>query len=172
MNDNEQLRLTKIVKKIRLFHGLTLPEIESLLRICSYRSYEQGQRVYALSDSSDELLILLSGRLSIRSEAGDALANIEPGAPVGEMGVFTEQPRSASVIAMEAANGLRISKEHLFRILQTNKEMHFKILQNLLCLLSRRLAEANEVNAEHAETIIHMQDLLVRYTGKTAGELT
>lgn len=116
--------------------------------------------------------ILLSGRLSIRSEAGDALANIEPGAPVGEMGVFTEQPRSASVIAMEAANGLRISKEHLFRILQTNKEMHFKILQNLLCLLSRRLAEANEVNAEHAETIIHMQDLLVRYTGKTAGELT
>ena len=50
MNDNEQLRLTKIVKKIRLFHGLTLPEIESLLRICSYRSYEQGQRVYALGD--------------------------------------------------------------------------------------------------------------------------
>lgn len=49
MNDNEQLRLTKIVKKIRLFHGLTLPEIESLLRICSYRSYEQGQRVYALA---------------------------------------------------------------------------------------------------------------------------
>jgi hypothetical protein len=49
MNDNEQLRLTKIVKKIRLFHGLTLPEIESLLRIYSYRSYEQDQRVYALA---------------------------------------------------------------------------------------------------------------------------
>jgi CRP-like cAMP-binding protein len=161
-----------LIALLNTFHGLTLPEIESLLAhllLPQLRTRPAGLRA---RDSSDELLILLSGRLSIRSEAGDALANIEPGAPVGEMGVFTEQPRSASVIAMEAANGLRISKKHLFRILQTNKEMHFKILQNLLCLLSRRLAEANEANAEHAETIIHMPDLLVRYTGKTAGELT
>jgi len=71
-----------LIALLNTFHGLTLPEIESLLRICSYRSYEQAQRVYALDDTSDELLILLSGRLSIRSEAGDALANIEPGAPV------------------------------------------------------------------------------------------
>lgn len=95
---------------------MTLPGIKSLLRICSFRSYEQAQRVYTLGDTSDELLILLSGRLSIRGEAG---------APFGEMGFFTEPPRSATVIAMEAANGLRISKEHLFRILQTNEEMHY-----------------------------------------------
>ena len=142
---------------------MTLPGIENLLRICSYRSYEQAQRVYTLGDTSDELLILLSGRLSIRGEAG---------APFGEMGFFTEPPRSATVIAMEAANGLRISKEHLFRILQTNEKMYLKILQNLLCLLSRRLAEAKEVDSEHAETIIQMQDLLDPDTGKTTEELT
>lgn len=50
--------------------------------------------------------------------------------------------------------------------------MHLKILQNLLCLLSRRLAEAKEVDAEHAETIIQMQDLLDPDTGKTTEELT
>ena len=171
MKDAERSRLAKIVEKIRLFRDLALPEIESLLRICSYRNFEQGQRVYELGDDSEELLILLSGRLSVRSGAGDALAHIEPGAPVGEMGVFTDLPRSATVIAMESANALTIAKDELFRVLEANREMHFKILQNLLYVLSRRLVEANESNAEHAETIIRMQDLLVRYTGKTAGEL-
>lgn len=171
MNDEERSRLAKTVEKIRLFRDLQLQEIESLLRICAHRSYEEGQRIYELGEPSDEMLILLSGRLSIRSKAGDALARVEPGAPVGEMGVFTDGTRSASVIAMEAANALVIGKDDLFRVLQANREMHFKILQNLLHVLSRRIAESNAVNAEHAETIVHMQDLLVRYTGKTAGEL-
>ena len=83
-----------MIALLNTFHGLTLPEIESLLRTCSYRSYEQGQRVYGLGDTSDELLILLSGRLSIRSEAGDALAG---------QAVSDESIQKASEITQAAA---------------------------------------------------------------------
>ncbi|MEE3259574.1 MAG: cyclic nucleotide-binding domain-containing protein [Candidatus Latescibacterota bacterium] len=169
MNDSQ--RLAKIVEKIHLFRDLEIKEIESLLRICTYRSFEVGEQIYKRNDPSTEMLILLSGRLSVRSEAGDALAHIEPGAPVGEMGVFTGETRSAGIIAMEPSNALTIDKANLYQVLEANKAMHFKVLQNLIHVLSRRLADANEANAEHAETIIRLQDLLVRYTGKTAGDL-
>lgn len=117
------------------------------------------------------MLILLSGQLSVLSEAGDVLAHIEPGATVGEMGVFTDAPRSANIVSTKPANAITISKTDFFRYLQANKATHFKVLQNLVHVLSRRLAESNAANAEHVETIIRIEDLLVRYTGKTSREL-
>ena len=81
------------------------------------------------------------------------------------------ETRSAGIIAMEPSNALTIDKADLYQVLEANKAMHFKVLQNLIHVLNRRLADANEANAEHAETIIRLQDLLVRYTGKTAGDL-
>jgi hypothetical protein len=43
MMSKEQLRLAKVVKKIRLFRGFVVEEIEGLLRICTYRTYEAGE---------------------------------------------------------------------------------------------------------------------------------
>jgi CRP-like cAMP-binding protein len=66
------------------------------------------------------MLILLSGQLSVLSEAGDVLAHIEPGATVGEMGVFTDAPRSANIVSTKPANAITItiSKTDFFRYLQ------------------------------------------------------
>ena len=49
--------------------------------------------------------------------------------------------------------------------------MYFKVLQNLVTVLRERLVEANHLNDEHLQTIMEMQDLLVKHTGKTAREL-
>jgi signal-transduction protein with cAMP-binding, CBS, and nucleotidyltransferase domain len=59
---NDQQRLAKIVEKIHLFRDLEIKEIESLLRICTYRSFEEGERIYKRNAPSTEMLILLSGR--------------------------------------------------------------------------------------------------------------
>jgi len=138
MNEGDQTPLAHIVEKIRLFRDSVIREIECLVRICSHRNYEQGQRVYALGDASEELLLLHTGRFSECSAAGDALVT---------------------------------DNNDLFRTLQANREMHLKIIQNLLYVLGRQLVEANDINVGHAKTIVHTHERLVRDTGKTAGKL-
>ena len=138
MNEGDQTPLAHIVEKIRLFRDSVIREIECLVRICSHRNYEQGQRVYALGDASEELLLLHTGRFSECSAAGDALVT---------------------------------DNNDLFRTLQASREMHLKIIQNLLYVLGRQLVEANDINVGHAKTIVHTHERLVRDTGKTAGKL-
>ena len=62
-----------------------------------------------------EMLILLQGQLNVVGDAGEILAQISPGSPVGEIGLFTAEPRSASITDAEAAAGLVITKADLLR---------------------------------------------------------
>ena len=117
------------------------------------------------------MLILLTGKLNVVGESGEVLAEIPPGSPVGEIGVFTAEPRSATIIAAEQAAGFVLSKANLQKVLGTNREVYFKVLLNLVALLSERLRDANRLNDGYLEKIMEMEGLLAEHTGKTSREL-
>ena len=91
--------MTKIVEQIPVFKGLSPDRIQKVLDICSERSFKAGQMMCAAGDKSSELYVILSGNLSVKTEAGMELASIDRMGVVGEMGMLTNQPRSATVIA-------------------------------------------------------------------------
>ena len=62
------------------------------------------------------------------------------------MGLFTGEPRSASVIAMEESTGLVIRKPELMAVMSSDKDMHITVLYNVISMLRARLAEANLFN--------------------------
>lgn len=169
--DERQYQLVRVIQKLRLFKGLEAEAIKDLLQICRLKNYATAQKIYQAGDPSREMLILLTGKLNVISDAGEKLAEISSGSSVGEMGVFTGQVRSADIVAAEASTGIAISKIDLQKLLEKNRDMYLNILQNLVHVLSERLVDANRLNDTHIQTIMKMEDQLVRHTGMTSREL-
>ena len=154
--NQKQFHLIRLVKKIGLFAEFELEEVGKLFRICTFQAYEGGQEIYKVGTQSQEMLILLSGGLLVLNNLGEILAEIPPGSPVGEMGVFTGEPRSAPIVASIDSTGIVISRSDM---------------QSLLPVICERLVAANKLNNQHLETIMKMEDQLTRVTGKTSREL-
>ncbi len=131
------------VRRIPLFAGLNPTQAVSILKVCDRTSVEAGNVVCRSGDRSDSMFILLTGVLSVRLEDGTQVAKIEPVAPVGEMGLFTEEPRSATVVAAEACSLFELGKYKLQGAMRQNKEIEINISRNLISILSQRLRDAN-----------------------------
>ena len=152
MNER-QYHLVKVIGKIPVFEGFGLEEIQSLLRVCNLRNVSAGEDIYTKGEASDEMLVLLKGKLSVTSESGEELAAIRPGRPIGEMGVFTGQPRSANIVSVEDSTVIAFKRQELGALLMGNRDMNLKVLQNLVGILSQRLTEANELNESQSRMI-------------------
>ena len=67
----------------------------------------------------------MQGRLVVTSASGDELGQIKPGMPTGEMGVFTDQPRSANISAAERSIAVVIGRDALLSVLASNQTIHW-----------------------------------------------
>lgn len=81
----------------------------------------------------------------MQAATGSEIALIREIDIVGEMGVLTEQPRSATVIAYEPTKALRISSADLSRLIEEDRDMGAKIYRNVTHILSDRLRDNNIV---------------------------
>ena len=151
--NKQQYGLMQIIQKIDIFKGLSVEEAGCLLRLFSPKIFEAKEMVYAVGQPSTDLLVLLQGKLVVTSTSGDVLAEIGPGTPIGEMGIFTGHPRSANVVAPGKAGGVVISRQAMDAFLSSDTAIRSRVLQNIVDVLSERLAEANQKIAAQAQRI-------------------
>ena len=141
------------MKRIPLFEGLSAEQAMVLLKACERRSYEAQQVICNFGDPSKEMFILLSGKLSVRSAKGFQIARIVPIAPVGEMGIFTEEPRSAGVVCLEPSTFFVLSKPQLDHLLRRHPDIELAVSRHLIATLSQRIRDAND-------EISHLRDMI------------
>ena len=137
----KDFEIRKIVQKIPIFKGFEQHQILAILKICTSVPIASGETIYARGEPSDDMLILLKGELSVVGDSGEQLALILPGGSVGEMGMFTGHPRSARIASYEPSIGIVIKRRDLIEVLKRDKDMHIKLLYNLVSLLSNRLVD-------------------------------
>ena len=142
--NQQQYRLMQIIQKIEVFHGLDVEEVQKLLALCRPKVYESKQQVYRMGDPSLDMFILLQGQLIVTSQTGKVLGEVLPGNSVGEMGIFTGEPRAANIIASGKVGGILITKQALESLMNSEPTIRAKILQNIVNMLARRLSEANK----------------------------
>ncbi len=152
MNE-KQYQLVRVITKIPLFSDLSLEEIQLLLRAGKIVQFKPDEQIYFYGDPSDEMLVLLRGRLAVLTESDEEVARLGPGTPIGEMGLFTGEPRSATIVSLEASTAMVLGRKEIGLLLATNREMQVKVLQNLVKVLCQRLTEANELNDTQARMI-------------------
>jgi CRP-like cAMP-binding protein len=112
--------------------------------------------IYQFGTPSDSMFTLLDGQLVARTKTGMDIAYISPIGLVGEMGVITDEPRSADVIGITEAMGLEITKVGLVKLFIEDASICRKILLNLVKNLSNKLYDTNgEIEKLRAEQQKH-----------------
>ena len=111
MNERQYQLLVRVIRKIPLFLEFSLEEIQLLLRAGQVVQFKPDEQIYFYGAPSDEMLVLLRGKLAVLAESGEELARIGPGTPTGEMGLFTGQPRSATIVSLQASTAMVLGRK-------------------------------------------------------------
>ena len=157
--NSQQYQMMRVVQKIPVFQGFAVEDVVRLLKICQSAMFQPGEVIYTIGGRSHEMLILLKGKLSVTGEAGEVLAMLSAGTSTGEMGLFTGAPRSANISAAESSACLLIRRADLMTLFSSHPQMHLRMLQNMVNLLSDRLSRANQLNEELMAKLEQDEDL-------------
>ena len=137
-------RFLHILEKIPMFQRLSPAQAVEILKICKPQSFSQNEVVCEYGSKSTEMHILLSGELVVTAKDGTALSSLKPITTVGEMGVITAQPRSATVIAGQPSSVFLVSKLKFEVLIKKYPDVGFVIYRNIIQLLSERLDTTNQ----------------------------
>ena len=131
----------EMLKNIPIFHELTRKEILEVDELLHERVYEAGEIVFEEGDPGHGIYIIVSGRL--RANPSRELlkkTNLEfgPGDLVGELCLFDECPRTATVVAAERTVAAALFQAEFSALLTKNKDIGVKVLVEVARILSRR----------------------------------
>lgn len=116
---------------------------ESLAKLMTEQSYAPGEIIFKEGDAGDAMYIIWSGRVAVVKgdfEAPAILGYRGAGEIIGEMALLEDQPRFASVVALDNLRLLKVSRENFEQFLTSNPAIRMSILE----VLSRRLRAADE----------------------------
>ncbi len=121
-----------------------LPEFLSRLE---ERSLPKGQAIFNQGDAPDAMYFVRSGwvsvEISIETGRKVRLKKMGPGTVFGEMGLFTSDARTASVVAAENCQLLRLSTQTLEAMRLSHPELAAAMDKYVVSLLAGRLGTAN-----------------------------
>src|SRR5258707_8424671 len=127
---------TAVLKAVPLFTSFPEDQLRMLPTVVGRRSAARSTTIMAGGDATDSLYIVLSGRLKVMMGDADGkeviLSIIGPGEFFGEMGLIDDEPRSASVVSIEACELLSLAKRDFKKCLAENFEMAQEVMRNLV----------------------------------------
>jgi NTE family protein len=102
-----------------------------------YLTLEPGQTLLEEGDGGEDVYFVLSGRLLARS-GGNQLGKIGRGEPVGELAMFTGEPRSASIVASRRTTVARISRRVVEGAIARRPELAATLTRHVIERFRRR----------------------------------
>jgi len=142
-------RKRDFLKKVSLFHGISRREFGTLFHSLVARDYFPGETLCREGDIGRALFILEFGRVEIcrrgaYSKTGTAaeprrIAVLKGGDYFGEISLIDEQPRTATVVAIEPVRAWLLYKTEIDRLLRDAPHIGAAIMAHLAALLAVRL---------------------------------
>jgi CRP-like cAMP-binding protein len=102
--------LANLLRTSELFRALGDDDREALLAKFSTELVPAGTRFIQEGTPNEHLWVVVAGRCEVRT-AGGSIAELGPGAAVGEISLVSGEPAVADVIAVEPAVLLRLSRQ-------------------------------------------------------------
>jgi CRP-like cAMP-binding protein len=126
------------------FAALADEDLARVAEVTVPRTFHGGEAVFHEGDESDTCYVVRSGHVRAVREHTDGrtltLATLGPGDIFGELAIFDDERRSATVEALEETEVIAILGRDMRRLLREHSDIAVK----LLAALSRRLRETNE----------------------------
>ncbi len=126
-----------VLRRVPLFSGLGDRDLERLADRFQERSFREGAAVVEEGATGTSFFVIADGNATV-SIGGELKASLGPGDYFGEMAIFDEGIRSASVTAATDLRSYFLTPWDFRPIVEQHPELAWKLLQNL----ARRLRAA------------------------------
>ena len=147
------------LKNFKIFDGLSDAEVKLFTEKIEPKSYAKNDMIMKEGESGHSILFLLSGEISVtksltlstnKNQSKDnrekefirykAKDNII----IGEVSLFnTDHKRTASAKALKDSDIGAINKKDFFDICNSNNEVGYKVLKNLIGIITEKLIDTN-----------------------------
>jgi CRP-like cAMP-binding protein len=128
-----------------LFRSLTPAELERIERVAHRRHYDSGAVIVREGQGGIAFFIVISGEAVVSREGNDGqhheLRRVGPGGAFGEMALFSDRPRSATVTASEPTDCLALHRLEFLDELRRSPEVALRLLD----VLAIRLDAASDL---------------------------
>ena len=138
----------RLLDTTELFAALPADVLDALSGLSRVRNLRRNELLFAQGDPSQELFVVLQGRIAIATRSTDGresvVAVLEDGGLFGELGLFDGDPRSADARAVTEARLIALDYEPVRQVLRERPELLWIIVR----LFSRRLRATDEALAD------------------------
>jgi len=152
----------ELLRQSDLFRSFDPDVVALIARECKVETFERNDRVFDAGDAADDLFVVQRGRVAIatRSPEGreSVIALMEDGDLFGEMGLFTEEGRSADARALETSDLVRVPYPPIRGLFDERPTLLWPVVR----FLSGRLRVTNSAVADA---------MFLDVTGRTAKRL-
>ena len=133
-----------LLGQVPVFETLAPEDLQHVAEVAVPRRFAPHQVIFREGDNSDTCYVVHSGHARAMREHVDgrtlALAHFGPGDIFGELAMFDDESRSATVETLDAVDAIALAGSDMRRLLRQHPEIAVK----LVISLGRRLREANE----------------------------
>src|SRR5215813_12626967 len=132
----------ELLRQLDVFRDLSFNEALELDELLHERVYEKGEIIFEEGDIGHGIFLVISGKVRVdpsHEMLKDAVLEFGPGEMLGELTLFEEAPRFATVVAMERTVMVALLRAEFSSLLTRNTKIGVKVLVRLSSTLCRRI---------------------------------
>jgi CRP/FNR family cyclic AMP-dependent transcriptional regulator len=134
-----------LFRRVAIFSELDPPHLDALCRVATIRPYAAGESILREDEPGELFFVIVRGQVKVfvDSEHGRevVLTHLKAGDFFGEMALFDNEARSASVSALVASELAVLRRKDFIDVMADD----FTIARRILSTLSGRLRRANDM---------------------------
>lgn len=141
---SELKQTTAFLARVPLFRSLNRSQLESLARILVPRDYDAGEEIVTQGKGGIGMFIIVAGKaqaIHTRADGTQAVVNtFDPTDFFGELAMLNDEPRTATVVAVEDTECLVLTRWEFLAKLELDGKMATVILKELAQRFQRAMA--------------------------------
>ena len=167
VKDGDGGAITERLAAVDIFAPLSAEETAMLAQAATSHVFAPGETVIRAGDPGSSMFVVHNGRVSVQlSENGRArtVATLSEGAFFGEMALFTGEPRTANIVALEETEVLEIGHAAMKQVFDTNPDL----VESLSHIISERrqgLAASEDVPGNRRDESAGILSSIKRFFG-------
>ncbi len=129
-----------------ILRNMTEEEIQRFNIRFKTKAHSKGEILFREGESGQDMYVIRSGQIKIFKKikhSDTTFCVLKEGDFFGEMAIIDGGPRSANVEVIQDGELIRIGSKEFYDLRTTDAPLAFKIMDNILRVLSMRLRQAN-----------------------------
>lgn len=131
------------IRNSYLVDNLTDENVQKIVAISQEITASDMQDIIKEYDKANDIFIVTSGNVRVTTYNGDPIARLKAGDMVGEIALFDNAERSASVISEDESTLIRIPADQLNALFNAEPAIGLQMLRNVGKTLCTRLKSSN-----------------------------